>query len=59
MRIDLTQHGQAAPEDVDPDRPLTVQGREDVRRLADSLDKAGIQSVMLATSLAPEGYLAL
>jgi phosphohistidine phosphatase len=43
MRICLTQHGLAVPKDVDPDRPLTEQGREDVRRLADFLDEAGIQ----------------
>jgi phosphohistidine phosphatase len=43
MRIYLTQHGLAVPKDVDPDRPLNEQGREDVRRLAELLDKAGIQ----------------
>jgi len=43
MRIYLTQHGLAVPKDVDPDRPLSEQGREDARRLADFLDKAGIQ----------------
>jgi len=43
MRICLTQHGLAVPKDVDPDRPLTEQGREDVRRLADFLDEASIQ----------------
>jgi len=39
MRIYLTQHGPAVPKDVDPDRPLNEQGREDVRRLADFLEK--------------------
>jgi len=43
MRIYLTQHGLAVPKDVDPDRPLSEQGREDARRLAEFLDKAGIQ----------------
>ena len=43
MRIYLTQHGLAVPKDIDPDRPLSEQGREDVRRLAEFLDKAGIQ----------------
>ena len=28
MRIYLTQHGEAVPKDVDPDRPLSEQGRE-------------------------------
>ena len=43
MRIRLTQLGLAAPNDVDPDRPLSGQGREDVRRLADLLASAGIE----------------
>ena len=43
MRIYLTQHGLAAPNDVDPDRPLSEQGREGVRRLADFLGSAGIE----------------
>ena len=43
MRIYLTQLGLAAPNDVDPDRPLSEQGREDVRRLADFLGSAGIE----------------
>jgi phosphohistidine phosphatase len=43
MRIYLTQHGLAVPKDIDPDRPLSEQGREDVRRLADFLANAGIQ----------------
>ena len=43
MRIYLTQHGLAVPKDVDPDRPSSEQGREDVRRLAEFLDKASIQ----------------
>jgi phosphohistidine phosphatase len=43
MRIYLTQHGQALPKDVDPDRPLNEQGRDDVRRLAELLGNAGIE----------------
>ena len=43
MRIYLTQHGQALPKDVDPDRPLNEQGRDDVRRLAEFLGNTGIQ----------------
>jgi phosphohistidine phosphatase len=43
MRIYLTQHGLALPKDVDPDRPLSSQGRNDVRRLADFLGNADIQ----------------
>jgi phosphohistidine phosphatase len=43
MRIYLTQHGQALPKEVDPDRPLSGPGREDVRRLAELLGNAGIE----------------
>jgi phosphohistidine phosphatase len=44
MRIYLTQHGLALPKDVDPERPLSAQGREDVRRLAEFLQNAGIEA---------------
>jgi phosphohistidine phosphatase len=43
MRIYLTQHGQAVSKDIDLDRPLSEAGRDDVRRLADLLKKAGLQ----------------
>lgn len=43
MRIYLTQHGLAVPKDLDSDRPLSEQGRQDVRRLADFLKDAGIR----------------
>jgi phosphohistidine phosphatase len=70
MRIYLTQHGLAVPKDVDPNRPLSEQGREDVRRLAELLRNAGIQvgqvlhsgktraeqtAAILAETLLPEG----
>ena len=70
MRIYLTQHGLAVAKDVDPDRPLSEQGREDMRRLAEFLGKAGIQvgqvlhsgktraeqtAAILADALLPEG----
>ena len=42
MRLYLTQHGLAAPKDVDTDRPLSEQGREDVRHLAQLLGTTGI-----------------
>jgi len=43
MRIYLTQHGLALPKDVDPERPLSDEGREDVRRLAEFLRHAGVR----------------
>ena len=70
MRVYLTQHGLAVPKDVDPDRPLSEQGREYVRRLTEFLDKAGIQvgqalhsgktragqtAAILAEALLPDG----
>ena len=43
MRLYLTQHGLAVPKDVDADRPLSKQGREDVRHLAQLLKTSGIR----------------
>lgn len=43
MRIYLTQHGMAIPKDVDSDRPLTDEGRNDVQRLAAFLGKTGVR----------------
>ena len=43
MRVYLAQHGLAVPKETDPERPLSEQGREEVRRLADLLEGAGIR----------------
>jgi phosphohistidine phosphatase len=43
MRLYLTQHGLAVPKEVDPDRPLSEQGREDARRLARFLGSTGLR----------------
>lgn len=37
MRLYLVQHGDAVPQEVDPDRPLSGQGRADIQRLAEWL----------------------
>lgn len=37
MLLYLLQHGEAVPEKEDPDRPLTLNGRADIDRLADFL----------------------
>ena len=42
MRLYLTQHGLAVPKNVDTDRTLSEQGREDVRHLAQLLGTTGI-----------------
>ena len=43
MRLYLVQHGEALATEVDPQRPLSEQGRSDVQRLAAFLDKAGVR----------------
>jgi phosphohistidine phosphatase len=42
MRLYLVQHGEAVPENEDPERPLTVRGREDIHRLGGYLAAAGV-----------------
>ena len=42
MKLYLAQHGEACAKDVDPEQPLTDQGREDIERLAEFLAQAGI-----------------
>jgi phosphohistidine phosphatase len=43
MKLYLVQHGEACAKDVDPERPLTDRGRQDVERLTGFLGRAGIQ----------------
>lgn len=43
MKLYLVPHGEACAKDVDPERTLTDQGREDVERLTEFLGLAGIQ----------------
>ncbi|MES9849230.1 MAG: histidine phosphatase family protein, partial [Candidatus Thiodiazotropha sp.] len=43
MKLYLVQHGEACKKEVDPDRPLTDRGREDIDRLATFLKQAGIR----------------
>ncbi|NIR59221.1 MAG: phosphohistidine phosphatase SixA [Gammaproteobacteria bacterium] len=42
MPLYVVQHGDAVPKDVDPDRPLSEQGRTDVARIAAFLATAGV-----------------
>ncbi len=42
MKLYLLQHGDALPEQANPDRPLSERGVKDVRRLADFVWKHGI-----------------
>jgi phosphohistidine phosphatase len=34
MKLYLVQHAQAAPKEVDPERPLTEEGRQDTQKIA-------------------------
>ncbi|MEW8693469.1 MAG: phosphohistidine phosphatase SixA [Candidatus Thiodiazotropha endolucinida] len=43
MKLYLQQHGEACSKEVDPNRPLTEQGRLDTDRIAAILKKAGVQ----------------
>lgn len=43
MELYLVQHGEACEKEVNPDRPLTEQGKDDVDRLATLLKQAGIK----------------
>ena len=42
MTIYLVQHGEAVPEQLDPERPLSAHGAEDIERLAGFLAHQGI-----------------
>lgn len=43
MKLYLAQHGEACTKDIDPERPLTDQGREDIERLAEFLARKAIE----------------
>ncbi len=43
MRLYLVQHGEAVTKAVDPDRPLSEQGRADVERLAIWMGAQGVE----------------
>lgn len=42
MRLYLVQHGEAASKDVNPERPLTEEGKENSAKTAKFLNSAGI-----------------
>lgn len=42
MHLYLLQHAHAEPKSVDPDRPLTPEGRADLDRLSERLAAAGV-----------------
>ena len=44
MKLYLVQHGEACTKEVDPERPLTEQGKADIARLAAWLKQTGIHA---------------
>jgi len=50
MRLYLVQHGDAVPKDVDPDRPLSDQGRADIKRLTVWLSRQNVQVAQILHS---------
>ena len=43
MNLYILQHGDAVPKDLDPERPLSEQGRRDIRILAMHMNNMGVQ----------------
>ncbi|MEN8107311.1 MAG: phosphohistidine phosphatase SixA [Pseudomonadota bacterium] len=43
MKLYLVQHGEAVDKTVDPERPLSEQGEQDVKAMADFLAAAGVR----------------
>lgn len=44
MKLFLVQHGEAVSKDIDPQRPLSVQGEHAVGKIATLLGRAGIRA---------------
>ncbi len=47
MRVYLVQHAHALPEEVDPERPLSPEGREAASRVAAFLARVGLQPAQI------------
>lgn len=43
MKLYLVQHGLAVDKKIDPDRPLSEEGKKDVQRIAGFLTRSGMQ----------------
>ena len=50
MRLYLAQHGDAVPEQVDPQRPLSAAGRREVEAIGRLLASAGVRSTRVVHS---------
>lgn len=42
MRLYLVQHAKAEPKDVDPQRPLTEEGRRDIKKIAEFIEPLSV-----------------
>ena len=56
MKLYLVQHGEASPEETDPERPLSDKGRSDTSKAAAFLREAGIsvETILHSTKLRAE-----
>jgi len=43
MKLYLVQHGEATDKDIDPDRPLTDKGHDDIRKMSELLKCSNIE----------------
>jgi len=50
MRLYIVQHGDSLPKDVNPDRPLSDQGRTDIQRLTEWLSSHDVQIAQILHS---------
>ncbi len=50
VRLYLVRHGEAVPEAVDPERPLSEAGEREVRRVAEFLGQAGVRAARVLHS---------
>lgn len=50
MRLYLVQHGDAVPKELDPDRPLSDQGRADIQRLTEWLSSQNVRVAQILHS---------
>ncbi len=50
MKLYLIQHGDAAPEQVDPERPLSLRGRADIEGLAAQMARDGVEVERIVNS---------
>ena len=50
MKLYLIQHGEATPEEVNPSRPLTSKGSQDVKKIASFLAQAGLGLISIRHS---------